>query len=476
MRNRFVTWGILLTAFAACGGGNGGGTSGSPESIGTLAYVVTECRENADAVFFRYRLEIRQGDAAPLTVREITPGPILLPGLCQYFGERRWGSASVYGLAFQRLGVSPDGSRVAFELTDDFSIISKNQVPPEEEGIYVVRSDGSGLQWLASASRQPTFYFAGSLDFSGSVLWDTFFRFSPSGDRITYPDRWPDDAGEEAVQIATLDLNTGKRMQVTHLHPQWKPEDEHVFFFDSGPVFLDEETIGFSIGSAAYSVKADGQTEPVPLPPPLTLPGSSIAPGFSITGSVQSVYPLRLPGTSDVWELFVSDQENLLQLTNFGRDDTAIDAVLSRDRRRVLFVAADDQQARSPMSPFGSNPYKNCQFFSVDTLGGDLRQLTNFNEGRLSMGEPSVGGCTYFAKRPDGCNVIIVGYDPDTDTIVFESSCDPCGTNPNGDQIFAMQFDGAGLRQLTNARGLVMAADGSVTVELPGPAAYPGSS
>jgi hypothetical protein len=46
------------------------------------------------------------------------------------------------------------------------------------------------------------------------------------------------------------------------------------------------------------------------------------------------------------------------------------------------------------------------------------------------------------------------------------------GTNPNGDQIFAVRPDGTGLRQLTSLRGVQTLADGTLLVELPGPANY----
>ncbi len=62
--------------------------------------------------------------------------------------------------------------------------------------------------------------------------------------------------------------------------------------------------------------------------------------------------------------------------------------------------------------------------------------------------------------------------DPETGTVVFSSTCDPLGTNPNGEQLFAMHADGTAVRQLTATRGVVTAADGSVEVELPGPGAY----
>jgi hypothetical protein len=42
----------------------------------------------------------------------------------------------------------------------------------------------------------------------------------------------------------------------------------------------------------------------------------------------------------------------------------------------------------------------------------------------------------------------------------------------NGDQIFAVRPDGTGLRQLTSLRGAQTLADGTLLVELPGPANY----
>ncbi len=56
--------------------------------------------------------------------------------------------------------------------------------------------------------------------------------------------------------------------------------------------------------------------------------------------------------------------------------------------------------------------------------------------------------------------------------MLFQSSCDPVGANPFGAQVFAMRPDGTGLRQLTNARGTTTDPDGTVHVELSGPAAY----
>jgi hypothetical protein len=56
------------------------------------------------------------------------------------------------------------------------------------------------------------------------------------------------------------------------------------------------------------------------------------------------------------------------------------------------------------------------------------------------------------------------------------SSCHKCnpssGTDPNGDQIFAVRPDGTGLRQLTSLGGVQTLADGTLLVELPGAANY----
>jgi hypothetical protein len=55
---------------------------------------------------------------------------------------------------------------------------------------------------------------------------------------------------------------------------------------------------------------------------------------------------------------------------------------------------------------------------------------------------------------------------PHTGTIFFWSNCDPFpGQNPDGWQVFAMQPDGSGLRQLTDARGAVRGADNTIEYE-----------
>src|SRR4030095_6894184 len=64
---------LLAIAFAIGCGGGGGHDASTPEvgtPIGTLAYVVNECREDASGFYGRQRLEVRRGGAPPGAVLE----------------------------------------------------------------------------------------------------------------------------------------------------------------------------------------------------------------------------------------------------------------------------------------------------------------------------------------------------------------------------------------------------------------------
>jgi len=154
-------------------------------------------------------------------------------------------------------------------------------------------------------------------------------------------------------------------------------------------------------------------------------------------------------------EVFVIDQQkNVLQLTNFRRAETG-GALVDVDREHVYFQASAD--------PLGTNPSNNCQLFSIDRLGSGLRQFTNFRKT-----EHAISGCRFGGS---GCALSLVSQDPRSRTLVFYSNCDPLGANLNGGQIFAVQPDGTGLRQLTDTRGLEPGR-GTFSADLPGPWAY----
>jgi len=476
-----------------------------PAAIRTLAYVVTDCHEDAKSLSGSQRLQVIRGDGSPVTVAEIpTIRGFPAIGLCPLYGASRNGATAAYADPFQRVGISPDGSGVVFEVNFEFSLWTalgvRNPLTAEQEGIFFVRADGTGLpRRLGDPSREPAQRLGGipgpSMP-SVPLYLATFLSFSPDGRAVTFTDRGPGPAGEDAAQVVILDIATGTRKPVTSLPLVTAPDP-------SNPVapailysfFGDDETILFSSRAnpvdpahpnglnpegifRTFVVKKDGTGLTVlrDLVAPTALPGSQIVPVFQITQPVTDsnsnvgfltvrgtptnpLPPNFFPPDQPIQELFVFAPDHTLQLTNFGRFDSG-NATVDGDGQRVFFTASANYR--------GTNPSENCQLFSVSTLGSDLRQLTHFDAG-----DHSAIGCFNGAvdqmSDPTGCRFHGVTFDSNTQTLIFDSSCDPLGKNPSGAQIFAMRPDGTGLRQLTTLRGVITAADGSVDVELPGP-------
>jgi hypothetical protein len=345
-------------------------------------------------------------------------------------------------------------------------LISGLTPEPPEEGIFFVRADGSGLRRLGPPSRVPPAGFR--------------WAASPDGRAIAFIDLGPDRNGHDGRQVFLLDLRSQDHTPRQLTKESWVSDVEEggsnpgVWF----PTFLDDHTVGFYVGSTdgnppftASQVETDGLGRVVSVPP-FDVAGGGIVPRFAVTGPrphpILGLFPHR-PAADDPMkfarEVFVTggrDAQTLLQLTSFNRSDTSPGADGSRGvvtRGRVLFAATDPNG--------GENPHAVCQLFSIGTLGDDLRQLTHLPWD----GRPTSNGC----KGPaPGCGIFNLSpaADPVTGTVLFSASCDPFGTNPFGAQIFAMRFDGTGLRQLTNARGMTTDPDGTLHVELAGPFAY----
>jgi len=104
-----------------------------------------------------------------------------------------------------------------------------------------------------------------------------------------------------------------------------------------------------------------------------------------------------------------------------------------------------------------------ARIFSINTDGGDLRQLT-----RLRDDKRPTTGC-FLNGEDRACTIVRVWVDRLTGAVGFASTCDPLGRNPFGYQAFSMRPDGSGLRQLTSTRGRETDPDGTLHVELPGP-------
>jgi hypothetical protein len=436
---------------------------GGCAAIRTLAYIWNECRSDARGITFRRELRIRRGNCAPVPVRTIGPAePVPDPmHLCALYGSDGVGGSPVILGGFQRLAVTPDGSGVVFEVTNSVALFPGISPEPLDEGFFFVRADGTHLRWLAPPSRTPLFQL---LKFPDPPLGFLIglnslnIAFSPDGETVVYLDRGPGPGGEEADQVVTLDVATRRRIQLTSPPP-----------LEAGalccPRFVDDDTILFfsntDLGESlnSYTVRTNGSGF-ARLPPVVATPGGAVIPDFSIVGGGNDLLTIAVPGRASndprvrPEELFVFDGKDLLQLTNFGRNDTI--PLFLGSRRRALFATGAD--------PLGTNPTKIPQIFSIDTLGRRLRQLTVLKGAPLPCaGVPAPGA---------RCKLFWGFQDPATDIIVFEASCGALESGVFGDQLFAMRPHGSGLRQLTNARECVVDADGSVTVERPGPFGY----
>ena len=476
-----VTCAVSALICVGCGNGGTHEAGTSDAAIRTLAYVVTECHDGPEGSSGRQRVEVLRGDAsAPLIIKEVG-GAFAVESdirLCAFVARNRWGLSLLNIGVLERLGVSPDGSRVVFEVTDAFS--DPGRLPEHEKGIFVVRADGSGLRRVAPPSRDPPFRVLGLAISSIGTL----FAFSPDGRTIAYTDLGPGPDGTEAVQIVTLDLDTGARMQVTRLpvSPPLDPTRPATL----GPFFLDAHRIAFFSTSNPTGLNPEQRLVPFVVqrdgtslsrgPQPAAVSGGGVFPQFVITGPAPSPAllstaeePVIVDGSA-VLDVFLLDGDNLVQLTAFGRTDIT-DAVLSADGRRVFFNASADACAEGKYNTCtGSNPFRNCQIFSVDRTGGDLRQLTAFDEGGIST-----LGC-YYDARGQGCAANLLAQDPHTGTLVFYSNCNPFGVSGfRGSQIYAMRPNGTGLRQLTATRGR-FSDNGFDAIELPGQLAYSSSS
>ena len=449
--------------------------------IDTLAYVLSTCTEDSTGLFGNQALIIRQRDGTEKTIEQLDTLSVLrISGICPVFGIGRFGFGSVAAGAFQRLGVSPDGGQVVFEVTTAFSLLHID-LPPETTGIFSVSADGSGLRRLGPPSRTPSFSFL-SGDIASVRNNDPFFAFSPDGRSVVFTDLGPGPDGTDAIQIFRLDLDTGERRQLTGLPQAASPPAFEGAPGTCCPRFLNDDTIAFATTADADGLNPGGGVanlivsrsgggplrrldvptaaglEVLPVPGLSGLPelGAAV---FVLPSTPVNAFPPRAPAFPGFPEVFTARGGEFLRLTDYHRVDT-LDPLPSADGKEVFFVASAD--------PAGSNPTHNCQVFSAPIGGGIARQITAFAEGDSQ----SRNGCIFDA--PPGCSVLYLSQDTATDALVFYSSCDPFGTNPNGGQIFSMRPDGGELRQVTAARGgYGTEDDGTVRVELPGPFAYP---
>jgi hypothetical protein len=441
--------GLLLPA---CGDGNGSPGAGAGANAGTLAYLVSTCRRVSGLEeTVQHELRVTRGDETA-TVYSVGPlGPFASGAACVRWGRGGGQIMNRFG-AFTRLGMTPDGSGIVFELNDETNVnpSARNLLPAEQRGMYYVRSDGSGLRPLGPPSRFPAYHSASGGWHHHKVL------FAPGGRLFTYGDLGPDEDGQEAPQVFVRDVHTGAAKQLTRLPPVpdagGNPEIWNIRFIDARTILFWRFVESTDRYSYKYvSVDLDGKT--TDLDRIVELPDGTVITIPVITSGKWAANFADVGGEAENggsrWEVFVTDGTNVLQLTRYNRFDTAPNTpVLAAFDGRVYFTASAD--------PLGTNPSYGCQIFSIDPISRDTRQVTFFEcegSGR------STRGC--FGR----CRVNTPLISSATGTLYFESLLDPLGQNPRIWQVFAIEPDGSGLRQLTDARGFVLSPDGRHEVE-----------
>jgi hypothetical protein len=413
----------------------------------------------------------------------------------------------VLAFPLQRLGVSPNGSTIVYEVNDAAPFFPFGPLPPEQNGIFMVHADGTGGRRLGPPSADKSFrlgpaFGKPSINLGLAYTLSPPISFSPDGRRITFTDLGPAPDGRQAVQIAVLDLVTGDRRLLTRLPagtdpPTSSPDDtlSAPFFLTCCPRFVDNDTIVFQTYTdpendpegarpanltslSFFTIGIDGR-HLMALPKPILSPGAQLVPTFGVTGGRIALLRVSLPGTPTgppsapshhfpITELFVQyGKRQLVQLTNFRRADT-FSAFLTRDRKRAFFLASAD--------PVRMNPHESCQLFSVDVRGGVPRQITHLDPG---FPVPNPGCFLTFGIGYGGFRT--VPQDPVTGTIVFNTALEALEPRPGNlfatDHIFAIRPDGSGLRQLTEApTGTHFPNTVGISGEQPGPYAYSGAS
>lgn len=145
----------------------------------------------------------------------------------------------------------------------------------------------------------------------------------------------------------------------------------------------------------------------------------------------------NLDGNQDVY-IMNSDGTGMLQLSPEDPGHVSQAPSITGDGATVAFISSAD--------PFGTNPTNKLQIFTISANGTGLTQLTSFSTSvsRLHMSS-------------------------DGSKIAFMSSADPLGTNVDAsDEIYVINSDGTGLKQLTNSTldsdGPRISGDGSIII------------
>ncbi|GAB4373020.1 MAG: hypothetical protein Kow0062_09750 [Acidobacteriota bacterium] len=307
------------------------------------------------------------------------------------------------------IAISDDGTRIVFESNAD----PLGQNPDGGREIFAVNGDGTDLRQLSSGTKwSESPHISGD---GGTVVFQSQEDLAPPGNplglRTIYAMNW-DGSG---LKQLTNGMHGGQWPVVTD-------DGQTVVFVGTGFHDASQNPDG---GAELWSIHRDGTgllaLTDTPVETTFLVPDVAGS-GARVLGTYQNAVPAwgDDPDGSGEWFAVAGDGSNPVQLMHAVELYSRTPDVTA-DGSRIVFAANGTRE--------GSTPDYQSRIYSIAGNGSDLRVLTPF-AGR--SGKP--------------------GISDDGGLVVFESDGDPLGENPDGSlEVFVVQADGTGLRQLTKA-------------------------
>lgn len=311
------------------------------------------------------------------------------------------------------LGITGDPASMSPSITDDGVYIyffSNHSVllafPPinldANFEIFRVKNDGTGLRTITNTAILSVFACA-LPTVSGNANRITYFELGPSSLAI----KAADGTGGSQRTLVTYDLIFNGQADLS-------PDDSRVVFIQS---------TGLLGGGQLYRIQKDGSDLATvgslggtPASPSIAADNRTIA--FSSTGDPGG--SANSDGSEEIFTI-QADGSGLRMLTSASADFDSSNPVITSDGNWIVFDSNADLT--------GSNADASREIFGVHPDGTGLIQLTN-----------GPAGTTSTAPRPDALG----------NWLVFESNADLDGGNPDGTyEVFRVRLDGTGLQRLT---------------------------
>ncbi|MER3453877.1 MAG: hypothetical protein C4318_01795 [Acidimicrobiia bacterium] len=265
-------------------------------------------------------------------------GTISIEGYIE--GSNIWAWALGTPVSDSAPSFSPDDGLVVFESTRElgFSGPLSGWVPSSKD-IWVVGSDGTGLRRLTGGPESLAFGYNSTPSFSPDGAW-ILFSSTRDGNQEIYK------MSSEGGGLTNLSSNPAQ-----DLYPAWSPDGRSIAF-----VSTREGT------EALYLMGADG-SGPLKL---LEMGGGIRSPDFSPDGK-RIVFEAGTPGSQQIYQVYLTDTQNPILLTDPSRADSYSDPAFSPDGRRIAYVRHPDPDIYVMSADgTGETPYVSSPAADVD--------------------------------------------------------------------------------------------------------------